>query len=180
MGIAALSNLMQSALEYLPNLLTAFVVLLAGILLSDTLRKAVDTTLTSLGIPSGKLISNIVFYFLFINVAMVALSQAKVDTAFMQDNLKIVLAGIVLAFALAYGYASRGTVGNFVATFQQKARFIPGDVISLGNIKGEVKEVNQTHLIMLTSEGLTMVPMHKLLSEQVVIHKQTERMEEPK
>ena len=67
LGIPAISELLNDIIQYIPNLLIAFVYLLIGIFVADLARKFVHTTLQSLGIPSASLISGFIFYFLIIN-----------------------------------------------------------------------------------------------------------------
>jgi small-conductance mechanosensitive channel len=109
-------ELIWSLTSFIPRLIMAFVVLIVGILFSDFLRKIDFTTCDSLGIPSVKIISLVVFYFLLINVAMVALSQAGIDTGFIEQNVSIIISGAVGAFSIGYGLASKGSVENFLSS----------------------------------------------------------------
>ena len=62
--------------------------------------------------PSASLISNFVFFF-FINILIVALSQASINTSFIEQNISIIIAGGVLAFSIGYGLASKDIVSSF-------------------------------------------------------------------
>jgi len=55
--------------------LSAVVFFIIGLLVADFIRGIVLTTCQSLSIPSAKVISSIVFYFLFLTVTMSALDQ---------------------------------------------------------------------------------------------------------
>ena len=55
-------------IEFIPNLMVAVLVLIVGILIADKLRALILTTCESLGIPSAKVISSFVFYFVFITI----------------------------------------------------------------------------------------------------------------
>ena len=87
--IQAVTELMTNLLNYIPILLSALVVFIIGLFIADSLKKLVHTTCVSLGIPAANLIANVFFYFIFINVLMVTLTQAKINTEFIQDNLSI-------------------------------------------------------------------------------------------
>ena len=76
-------------------------------LLAEFFRSVLETTMKSLGIPSATMIANFFFYFLFINIVIVALSQAEINTDFLSQNISLIIGGIVFAFALAYGIASK-------------------------------------------------------------------------
>jgi len=165
LGMKSVSDLMAGLLAYMPHLLSAFLVFIVGVLVADFIKNIVLTTCTSLAIPAAGLISNIVFYFLFLNVTMIALTQAKINTDFIQDNLSIILAGVVLAFAIGYGFASRNIVASFLSSFYNKDKVKPGDIIGIGGIKGKVVEMDNTSIILQTKDRKVVVPLSKLDSE---------------
>lgn len=103
----AVSNLVQSAINYIPYLITAFAILVVGVFLADFLKNVSSATLSSLGIPAAGFISNFVFYFVLLNILMLALEQALINTDFITSNLSIILGGVVLAFAIGDGSRSQ-------------------------------------------------------------------------
>ena len=167
LGMPAVSQLMTDLLNYIPNLISAFIVLAIGIFLADFIKGIVLTTCKSLGIPAAGMIANVVFYFLFLNIIMITLSQAKIDTEFIQDNLSIILAGVVLAFALSYGYASRNLIANFLASFYNKNIVKEGDVIQIDGVKGKVIKVDNTTIRIQAEDRTVLIPIHKITSEKI-------------
>jgi hypothetical protein len=165
LGMAAVSDLMSSILNYLPSLISAFMVFIIGILVADFLKNIVKTTCESLGIPAAGMIANVVFYFLLLNIAMITLSQARIDTEFIQDNLSIILAGIVAAFAIGYGLASKSLVANFLASFYNKEKIKVGDTIIIDGVKGEIIEIDNTSITLRAEGRRIIVPLSKLNSD---------------
>lgn len=171
LGIEAISQLLNDVIAYVPNLLVAFIYLLIGVLVADLARKFVQTTFESLGIPSATLIAGFVFYFLIINILLGALTQAKINTEFIASNISIILGGVVLAFAIGYGFASRDIAGNIINAFYWKDKFEVGDEIEVEGVVGRVVEVERSNLILDTAEGTAIVPMNKISKNTVVIRK---------
>ncbi|MFN7119330.1 MAG: mechanosensitive ion channel family protein [Saprospiraceae bacterium] len=169
LGMEAVTLLMGNLLNYIPKLLSALVVFVIGILVADFLKKIVLTTCQSLGIPASTTIANVVFYFLFLNVVMITLSQAGIDTEFIQDNISIILAGVVLAFAIGYGFASRQIVANFLSSFYNKEKVRIGDVIGIQGVKGTVIEVDHNSFTLQAEDRRIVVPLSKLSSENVEV-----------
>jgi small-conductance mechanosensitive channel len=165
----ALSTLVSNAIEFIPNLIVAIIILIVGLLGADALRKAVLTTCNSLGIPSAKIISIFVFYFVFITVFIMALSQAKINTEFLSQNISIILGGAVFAFSLGYGLASKDVVSNFLASMYSKDRVKIGDYIKLNGIEGKVLDVDKSAITISTNTSKIVVPMNKLMSENIEI-----------
>ncbi len=169
LGMEAVTLLMGNLLNYIPKLLSALVVFVVGVLVADFLKKIVLTTCQSLGIPAASVIANVVFYFLFLNVVMITLSQAGIDTNFIQDNISIILAGVVLAFAIGYGLASRTIVANFLSSFYNKEKLRIGDVIGIEGVKGSVIAIDNNAFTLQTEDRQVIVPLSKLSSEKIEV-----------
>jgi len=169
LGIPAISALLNDIIAYVPNLLVAFIYLLLGVFIADLARKFVGTTLKSLGIPSANLISGFIFYFLIINILLGALTQAKINTEFIAGNISIILGGVVLAFAIGYGLASKDIAGNIINAFYWKDKFNVGDEIEVDGVIGKVVEVERSNLILETPNGTAIVPMNKISKNTVMI-----------
>ncbi|MDH3649015.1 MAG: mechanosensitive ion channel, partial [Saprospiraceae bacterium] len=170
LGMAEVSTLVSQIINYIPILITAVLLLAIGIVFSDVIRKLVLTTCESLGVPSAKMISAFVFYFLLINVFIVALSQAGIDTEFIASNISIILGGAVLAFSLGYGLASKDVFSNFLTSFYSKERFKVSDTITINETTGQIIELDKSSVTLQTKEGKLILPLHKFSTEQVLIH----------
>ena len=127
--------------------------------------------LDSLGIPSAKLISAFLFYFLFINVVISAIAQADINTGFLEQNLSIVIGGIVAAFAIGYGLASKDMVANFLGSFYTQGKVKEGDTITIDGITGLVVEIDRNSLIMESEGKEVVVPLSMIMKEKIEIRK---------
>jgi len=172
MGLRIISDLLKDLIEYIPNGIVAFLVLVVGIFIADAAKKLIATTCRSLGISSGKLIANIVFYFIMLNIILIALRQAKLQTEFMEDNVSIILAGVAGAFAIGYGLASKEVMTSLLAGFYSRDKFYIGDKVTGGGKRGEVVTINNYDIILrsTTEESEYVIPYSKVLSEGMEIH----------
>lgn len=170
LGMPAVSNLISNIFNFIPNLIVALLVLIIGLLVAEAIKNLVQTALLSLGIPSAKIIGNVVFYFLFINVLVSALTQAKINTAFLSQNLTLLIGGGVLAFGLGYGIASKDIISNILSSFYYKDRIRPGDKITIDGVTGKVIEVNKSSFTISNEEGKIIIPMSKLTNNNLIIH----------
>jgi len=167
----ALSNLMTNLINYVPKAISALFVLIIGVLIIDMIKKVVQTACESLGIASAKLLANVVFYFLFLNVALITLKQAELQTTFMENNISIVLGGVILAFSIGYGLASKSLMANMLAAFYSKDKFEEGDEVTVDGKKGIVINLDSTTLTLRVEEGEMVVPLSKLSNEKYFIHR---------
>ena len=170
LGVKALSDMIGDLINYIPVLMIAFLILVAGLLFSEFLRKMLHTALSSLGVPAAKVISFAFFYFLVINVFISALGQARIETEFISQNLTLIIGGAVAAFAIGYGFASRDLLANFLSSFYSKDKVKLGDLITIEGITGTVIEIDKSSVILEQEDKKTIIPLNKLISETIVIH----------
>lgn len=167
----AVTNIVSDVLNLIPKLILALGILVLGTLFADAAKGVVKGALESLGIPSAKMIATFVFYFLFISIALTALKQASIPTAFLEQNISILIAGVVLAFALGYGFASRSTMSNFLASYYAQGKFKIGDKITIDNKTGEITSLDKSTMILRTENNNTIIfPLNKITSESVELH----------
>ncbi len=169
LGIPAITDMVRDVIDYLPALFSAFVLFLLGLFLADMIRGIVLTTCQSMGIPSAKMIATAVFYFLFITIAVSALSQAKISTGFIASNLTVVIGALALAFAVGYGLASRDLVANYLAGHYNRNKVRVGDEIEIDGARGKVVLIDSTSLILQTPERAIIVPLSKMTTEKVEV-----------
>ncbi|MEE9371702.1 MAG: mechanosensitive ion channel domain-containing protein [Saprospiraceae bacterium] len=169
LNMAAISDLVMSAFNMIPKLLVGLVILIFGTLLSDGVKNLVSAALESLGIPSAKLISTFLFYFLLVNVIISAIAQADINTAFLEQNLSIVIGGIVVAFAIGYGLASKDMVANFLGSFYAQGKIKIGDTITVDGSSGLVVDIDRNSLILESEGSQIIVPLSIILKQKLEI-----------
>ncbi len=169
LGIPAITDMVRDLIDYLPALFSAFVLFLLGLFLADMVRGIVQTACQSMGIPSARLIGTAVFYFLFITVAVSALSQAKINTGFIAANLTVVVGALALAFAVGYGLAARDLVANYIAGHYNRNKVQVGHDVRIAGVRGKVVHIDATSLILQTPERAIIIPMSKMMTEKVEI-----------
>ncbi len=169
LGMPIISNLIVSIFNFIPNLLVALLLLIFGILLANWLKGIVYTVAKSLGLPSASIISNLVFYFIFINVLISALVQAKVNIGFFSTNLSLIIGGVVFAFALAYGLASKNILSNIISSFYYKNTYNIGDYVKIGTYEGEICSKDNFSITLCFENKKIVIPISKLNEMEVVV-----------
>ncbi len=169
LGMPVVSQMVSDLIAYLPRLLSALVLFILGIYLAEFVKNIVQATCQALGIPSAKVIGSFVFYLVFLTLTISALAQASIETALITSNLTVILGGVILAFAIGYGFASRDTMANFLASFYSKNKVKIGDVIAIDGARGKVIALDSTSLTLQGDGKIIVIPLSKLTSEKVEI-----------
>jgi hypothetical protein len=170
LGMDMLSRMMGDLVAYLPSAITAFIVLIGGIFLADVVKRVVLSACRSLNIASGNLIANVVFYFILLNIVLIALSQAQLQTQFMETNISIILGGVAGAFAIGYGLASRHVMSNILSSFYNRNQIRLGDEVTIDGRRGEVIQLNNVSITLQSEDSEFTVPFSKLSSDGFEVH----------
>ena len=169
MGMTIISNGITSLIAYLPQLLSALFIFVAGILIANLVKKSVIAATNSIGLSGSKVIGNIVFYVLAIFITITALNQAGIDTSLITSNIVLVMGAILLAFGISYGFASRDILTNILSSFYSKERYTEGMIIKINEIKGTVVKVDTLSITIQAENKKVVIPVKKLISETVEI-----------
>jgi len=118
-GITALSAAVGTIVGYIPKVIMALIILVVGWWGINLLKKVLVAALDAAGVKFGKTVANIVYYFLFIVIAIMALGQLGIDTSIINDNIKTIIAGIMLALGLAFGLGGKDRAKKIVDDFNK-------------------------------------------------------------
>lgn len=166
----AVSLLVQNIIQFIPNLIVAGIILTIGFIFAEMLKTIVHTALTSFGIPSAKMISSFFFYFILVNIVVSALAQANINTGFLGQNISILIGGIVLAFSIGYGLASKSTMANFIGSMYMKGKINIGDNIKVNDNIGKVIGMDKSAItIEKESGGRVYIPLSKMTTESIEV-----------
>jgi len=170
MALNLITVQVNSLIEFLPDLVKAIGMLILGLVAANMVKGIVSTSLRSMGMSTGGMIGNFIFYFLFISVILMALKQIHFETKFITDNLTIVVGGVMAAFAIGYGYASRGVMANFLSSLYSKPKFRIGEVIKVKETKGTIIGMDNTAISLRTAENKRVfIPLYILSQEKVEV-----------
>ena len=170
-GLDSVSNGIQSFIAYLPRLLTALAILVAGIYLGTVVKKAIHTMFKSLEISGGNILGNIAFYLIVVFLSITAFDQAGIDTSVIKSNLTLILGSIVLSFTIAFGLGSRDVVKKLLFGFYTRKNFEIGQRIKVGKTKGEIIAIDNICMTIKTANGKVILPIDQVASKKVEIEK---------
>lgn len=107
LGLIYITALLQRVELFAPKILVAGLVLVLGSYFARFVGESVDAYCRSAQIQDGDVLGRIARYLIMIFVLMIALSQLEVGGDILQRTFLILLAGVVLALALAFGFGGK-------------------------------------------------------------------------
>ena len=112
------AELFQTVVTFLPNVIAAVFILIVGIFAASFLSTTVRTAASNAGMGQAGLIAQLVENVVVIFAAVAALQQLRIP--FFGEAFLIVLGGISLGCALAFGLGCKDLAGRWVAEFTEQ------------------------------------------------------------
>jgi len=166
LGLSVLDDAINQAVLFLPRILTALVLLLAGVVVGTFAKNRIDRLARQMDFPdaTGRAVELLVIAVF----AVTALAQLGVSTTLLTLLVSLLLGGVITAFALAFGLG-----GREVARALSSGRFVRdtydvGATIAVAGHRGEIVDIESSFTVLRTTSGTTVrIPNH-LLVESVV------------
>jgi len=169
LGVPAISDIVKLLVEFIPKLIFSTLMLSAGIFLADALKNFVVTLCKSFNIAAGKLIGTAIFFFLLVIFVIQSVAQVGINTSLLESSFNLLVGGIVFAFAIGYGFASKEILLNIISSFYSKNRYKEGQIIEIDGIKGEIIAMDNTTMTLKTGDSKTIFPLQFMQSKTVIV-----------
>jgi small-conductance mechanosensitive channel len=168
LGLEPLSQSLNEAVLFLPNLIVASALVLAGVVLAGLARERVDRLSYQMdfAVPLGQL-AQVSVLAVF---GLMALAQLGVSAGILFAVVVILLAAAAATFALAFGLGGREVAKALNAGRFVRGAFDVGQTISVGGVRGEIISIDPEATVIGTAEGSVRVPNHLLVESVVTVH----------
>lgn len=168
-GLSPVSDGIRSFFAYLPKLLTALGIFVAGAYLGTVVKKAIQSMFKSLEISGGNLVGNIAFYLIVVFLSITALDQAGVDTSVIKSNLTLLIGSILLAFTIAFGLGARDAVSRLLFGYYSRKNIGIGETIQVNDIEGVVIAIDNICITIKTKEGKVVLPIKEVVDSKIIL-----------
>jgi hypothetical protein len=107
LGLPYVADALARLLAFLPKVLVALLILIFGAYFARIAGAAVGAYCRAAGVPDEELIARLARYAVLAFVLLIALDELDIGGRVVRESFLIVLAGVVLALALAFGLGAR-------------------------------------------------------------------------
>jgi small-conductance mechanosensitive channel len=153
-------------MSYLPNIVLIIMILLGGYLFGSFIKKSISQTL-ALGkdktdtFPLG----TVAQLSIMVVVSIMAIEQLGINVSLLTQitllALTVFLGGGILTFSLA----ARSVTENVIGAQYAKKYFQIGKIIKIGEVEGEIVDINQTSIVIETPDGVCLLPAKHVQQE---------------
>lgn len=166
-GLTAISNAIDAAFGYLPNLIAALLLLVVGIAVAQFVGSTITQAAEESGLEMGATLGQVTSALILFVVGVMAASQLRIDTEIIRIVAICLLAALGLAFGLAFGLGSRQATRNVIAGFYVRKLFRVGDSVEVRGLRGTIEAITPAQTL-LSDEESTIAVANATLVEGLV------------
>jgi hypothetical protein len=171
LGLPALTQAMQSVVDYIPKLLVATIVVVLGLLVAKFLQGVIATSADRVGVAYAQQLATACYWVLAAITFFAACEQLNIEFELLKYAILIAFAGLALGVGLSCGLGGRDVMAGIMSGYYVRQRMQSGDRVDVGGLVGTVREVGPVATIIETEEeGLLhrhSIPNAKMLREAV-------------
>ena len=169
LGLQFLSASLNAGILFLPRIIVALVLVLAGIVVAELARKHVDRLAEQMDLPGPLgLLAEAAILSVF---GVTALAHLGVPVAVLLLIVAILLAGVALTFALAFGIGGQAMAKEVSARRYVEGAYSVGQDVSLGEHRGRIAAIDATATVLETAGGERLrVPNSQMVASVVTVH----------
>jgi len=122
LGLTYITDLVGRIVLFIPKVIVAVLILAIGLYFARFIAQAVSAYGKNVGMEDAELLGRISQYAIMVFVVLIALDQVNVVTDIIRQAFLILLAGVALALALAFGIGGQKAAGDLLQRWWPKKR----------------------------------------------------------
>jgi len=120
LGLPKASDILASLFDYVPKVIAALLVLVVAMFLASFVSGIVRTAAGNANLPKPQVFAGISRWAIIIFAITIALEQLGIAPLLVTATFNIILGGIILALALAFGLGGKDAAAKYIEELKQK------------------------------------------------------------
>lgn len=137
LGLPVLATWLSGVSRYLPRVLVAVLLVLAGLLAGNLARDAITTPAAAAGVVYGQLLGRVAQVIILLIAVVTGVDQIGIDSKFL--TLTIVIGAITGGTALAFGLGARISVSNIIASHYLRPTYRFGHTVRISDVHLDIQ-----------------------------------------
>lgn len=114
LGLTYITDLVSRVVLFIPNVVVAVLILAGGLYFARFVGRTVGAFSASAGLKDADLLGRVAQYAIVVFIVLIALDQVNVVTDIIRQTFLILVGGVVLALALAFGLGGQKTAADLL------------------------------------------------------------------
>ncbi len=168
LGLPLLGSSLAGIGAYVPRLVGAALIMLAGLVIGNLARDAAAAAAAAAGSPFAAAIGQIVRAAILLAAGLIAVAELGIDITLLTALLSVTLLAMLGAFSLAFGLGARDAVSNIIGAHYVRQTFEIGRQLRIGDVEGTIAAITATSVILQSAGGQVVIPA-KLFNETIAV-----------
>lgn len=121
-GLTIAADLLNQVVLYIPNVIAAIFILIAGMFIASLLKTIIQTAASNAGISHINLLGKVVEIAVIVFTIAIALEQLKIGAKIIELMVGVMLGSIGLAVGLAFGLGCKDIAARTMSDFVDKVK----------------------------------------------------------
>jgi small-conductance mechanosensitive channel len=165
LGMTAVAGAIARIFGYIPSVLSAALVLAAGVFLARFVGNVVTSGAEAASLSYAKGLGAVASTSITVMVAVVTLEQLGVDTQILITVITVTVAALVAGMSLAFALGARDVVRGILAGHYLRQSLPEGSPVEVAGERGVVEQVGPVSTVFRDGERSRSVPNTRLLEE---------------
>ena len=158
LGLPVVTAWLSGVATFLPRVAVAILIVALGTVAARVARHIVSSAAGSVNVTSAERLGRVTEMVLLLGTALVAIEQLGIDISFLKATLLILLGGMLLGAALAFGFGGRDLVANILSAHYVHRLYQVGQVVRVDGVEGRIVRITETSVILECAEGDVAIP----------------------
>lgn len=167
LGLTAVTNAITRIFGYIPSVISAALILAAGVFLSRFIGNVVSSAASAANLSYAKGLGAVAQTSIVVMVVVVTLEQLGVDTQILITVITVTVAAITAGMGLAFALGSRDIVSAILAGHYLRQTLPEGEVVELEGRRGTVEQIGPIATTFRDGTNKWTVPNRRLMDETI-------------
>jgi small-conductance mechanosensitive channel len=158
LGLPVVTAWLSGVATFLPRIAVAILIVALGTVAARVTRHIVTSTASAANVTSAERMGRVTEMALLLGTALVAIEQLGIEISFLKATLLILLGGLLLGAALAFGFGGRDLVANILSAHYVHRLYQVGQHVRIDGVEGRIVRITETSVILECAEGDVSIP----------------------
>ncbi len=168
LGLTAVTTTIDRLIAFLPDVITAGLILVLGLLLARFSRSVVASAAAAVNVGEATRLGAATQSLVVLVVAVLALEQLGIDTQILTTIISVAFAAAGLTLGIAFALGARPVISHILAGHFLRQSLTPGESVEVGGRRGTVERVGAVDTLFSDGANRWSVPNSRLLDEEIV------------
>jgi len=161
LGLPVVTAWLSGVADYLPRVLAAVSIGIAGIISGIIVRDIIVTTTASTGFIYGEIVGKLAQITLVLLALIIGIEQVGIDITLLISLITIIIGALLFGATFAFGLGARPSVSNILASYYLQKTYQVGHTIKIGDKEGQIVRITPVAVILDSTEGQVYIPAGK-------------------